>query len=157
MAGGTIPRGFGLALGRSRSVTTTGWLRWSERNGGGGVARRTPTSIRNGEGGTFYQDSEVSPDGFSQVSDLIDVVIAGPPRIAYLDVSLTGFVSPYDDDYPVVQLSNRYLGVVPVRGAAIGASFCVLVGDYTVATTFRVNCPSDEGTVSVTLWVPEVG
>ena len=58
MAGGTIPRGFGLALGRSRSVTTTGWLRWSERNGGGGVARRTPTSIRNGEGGTFYFDTE---------------------------------------------------------------------------------------------------
>ena len=157
MAGGTIPRGFGLALGRSRSVTTTGWLRWAERSGGGAAARRTPTSVRNGEGGTFYQDSEVSPDGFSQVLDLIDVVIAGPPRIAYLDVSLTGFVSPYDGDYPVVRMANTYLGVVPVRGASVGATFSVLVGDYTAPTVFAVDTPNDEGTVNATLWVPEVG
>ncbi len=157
MAGGTIPRGFGLALGRSRSVTTTGWLRWSERNGGGGVARRTPTSIRNADGGTFYFDTEVSPDGFSQVSDLIDVVIPGPGRIAYLYVTLTGFVASYDGDYLVTHMANTYLGYVTVQGSAVGGAFPVLVGHYTGSTVFRVGTPSDEGTVSASLWVPGVG
>jgi len=156
MAGGTIPRGFGLALGRSRSVTTTGWLRWSERNGGGGVARRTPTSIRNGQGGTSYFDSEVSPDTVEQLFDLIDIVIPGPARIAHLRVTLSDFVS-YGDDYVVTHQANAYLGVVPIRGSARSAVFPVLVGDYTASTVFAVGTPSSEGTVSAALWVPEVG
>lgn len=155
MAGGTFPRGFEQMLGRSRSVATTSVMRWAERSGGGGVARRTPTSVRNAEGGTSYFDSEVSLDGFEQVFDLIDVVIPGPPRIAYLIVSLADFTS-YGADYVVTHMSNRHLGVVPIRASARAATFSVLVGDYTASTVFSVSTPPSEGTVSVTLWVPAV-
>ena len=156
MAGGTFPRGFEQMLGRSRSVASTSVMRWAERSGGGGVARRTPTSVRNAEGGTSYSDSEVSPDGFEQVTGLIDVVISGPPRIAYLEVLLVGFLSPFDGDYVVTHMAASQLGIVPVRGAANEATFSVLVGDYTASTTFIVETPSSEGTVSVPLWVPAV-
>ena len=157
MAGGTFPRGFEQMLGRSRSVATTQLMRWTERNGGGAAQRRTPTSIRNGEGGTFYFDTEVSPDGFDQITGLVDVTIGGPARKAHLYVTLTGFEAPYDGDYPVVHMANTYLGVVPVREASVGATFSVLVGDYTAPTVFAVDTPNDEGTVNATLWVPEVG
>lgn len=157
MAGGTFPRGFEQMLGRSRSVATTQLMRWTERNGGGAAQRRTPTSVRNGDGGTFYFDTEVSPDGFDQITGLVDVTIGGPARKAHLYVTLTGFEAPYDGDYPVVHMANTYLGVVPVREASVGATFSVLVGDYTAPTVFAVDTPNDEGTVSVHLWVPEVG
>ena len=157
MAGGTFPRGFEQMLGRSRSVATTSILRWQERTGGGGVARRTPTSIRNGEGGTFYFDTEVSPDGFDQITGLVDVTIGGPARKAHLYVTLTGFVASYDGDYLVTHMANTYLGYVTVQGSAVGGAFPVLVGHYTGSTVFRVDTPNDEGTVNATLWVPGVG
>lgn len=155
MAGGTFPRSFERMLGRSRSVAATSMMKWSERSGGGGAARRTPTSVANGEGGTLYTDTETSPDGFSQVSDLIDVVIPGPGRIAYLYVTLTGFLASYDGNYLVTHLANIYLGMVTVQGSAVGGAFPVLVGNYTGSTVFRVATPSDEGTVTASLWVPE--
>jgi hypothetical protein len=113
----------------------------------------TPTGVVAGEDGVTYFDSEVSEDTVEQVFDLIDLVIAGPPRLAHLRVTLSGF-SAYGDDYTVTHQSNGYLGVVPIRGSARSAVFPVLVGDYSASTVFAVGTPSSEGTVSATLWVP---